>query len=247
MDSSPTYQQSQDIAAQNQAQGANPTLTVDFSWKKFKAFIAEANNPKEPLYAVDFMTIKSSMIVKSTANGETVGTGTIHPISINAKYELRGQKGQLKALKHFHTSYTHLSDNFSDSDAPVAMTWASSCGFKTWDFICLDDQQNPVAKFSSNSWALKKMGSIEFMGPKATSAAAREEIVVVGLTLFYCMLLRTTNFFSLFGAIFSNPGPIKTEAAENSRLGMAKNIDDDQSSLSSYDHSVTQNDNKLVT
>lgn len=97
----------------------------------------------------------------------------------------------------------------------MRMTWTSSCGLKTWDFICLDEQKMPVAKFSANIWGLKKVGYITFMGSSTPGAhaaggnvsdAVREEIVVTGLTLFYCMVLRTNSVLSLFGAIFSRPG-----------------------------------------
>jgi hypothetical protein len=61
------------------------------------------------------------------------------------------------------------------------MTWTSSGGcFKTWDFVCMDEQQIPVAKFSANLWAIKKVGRIEFLGLKADSDAVRDEIVVTG-------------------------------------------------------------------
>jgi hypothetical protein len=40
----------------------------------------------------------------------------------------------------------------------------------------------------------------------AHSQAAQEEIFVVGITLFYTMVLRTTNIFNFFGAIFARPG-----------------------------------------
>ena len=65
----------------------------------------------------------------------------------------------------------------------------------------------PVAKFSSNIWACKKVGNIEFLGSKAaTSNVVRDEIVVTGLTLFCCMALRMNNILSLFGAIMARPG-----------------------------------------
>ena len=70
----------------------------------------------------------------------------------------------------------------------------------------MDEQQMPVAKFSANAWAIKKVGKIEFPGPKADSDAVRDEIVVTGLMLFYCMLFRASNIFAFFGAIFSRPG-----------------------------------------
>jgi hypothetical protein len=199
------------------------TLQVDFSYKKFQALITEVvqpsgpiftehDKPSNPVYTVDFHIIKAPhMIVKSAIDSTTVGTGTLHPISIHADYEIHGQKRQLKALKRFKTSYTHLSSAFSSTSSPVTMTWTSKCGFKTWDFICLDEQQNAVAKFTANVWAVKKMGNIEFLGLKANSQAAREEIIITGLTLFYCILLRSTSILSFFGAIFVRLGPIESE------------------------------------
>ena len=57
---------------------------------------------------------------------------------------------------------------------------------------------------------MKKVGEIEFLETRAGSSdAIREEIVVTGLTLFYCMVLRSNSMLSLFGAIFSRPGPQK--------------------------------------
>ncbi|KLJ10497.1 hypothetical protein EMPG_14121, partial [Blastomyces silverae] len=84
---------------------------------------------------------------------------------------------------------------------PARMTWTGSCGLKTWDYICLDEKQMPVAKFSANIWAVKKLGTITFLGSNIPG-----EIVVTALTLFYCMVLRTNSVLSLFGAVFSRPG-----------------------------------------
>lgn len=196
---------------------SSPILQVDFTWAKLQARITQKDKPSEPLYLVDFHTIKSPHLVfKSPADGTTVGSGTLRAISIDADYEVHGRKGTLKALKRFKTMYTHLSHTFSETDSPVAMTWTSSCGFKTWDFICLDEQQMPVAKFSADTWAMKKVGNIELIGPKATSPAARDEIVVIGMTLFNCMVLRSASILSLFGAIFSRPGPIESDTAGKS-------------------------------
>ena len=68
-----------------------------------------------------------------------------------------------------------------------------------------------MAKFTANVWAVNKVGNIEFLGLKANSQAAREEIIITGLTLFYCILLRSTNLLSFFGAILARPGPIESE------------------------------------
>ncbi|GAD92893.1 conserved hypothetical protein [Paecilomyces variotii No. 5] len=189
------------------------TLQVDFTWSKFQARITQ-KDASEPLYFIDFHSVKAPHLVfRSSADGATIGTGTLHVVAIDAKYDVHGHKGTIKALKRFKTMYTHLSYAYSESETPVPMTWTSSCGFRSWDFICLDEQQMPVAKFSASTYTMKKIGNIDFMGPKAMSNAMRDEIVVTGITLFYCMVLRSTNFLSLVGAFFAKPGPIEDGAS----------------------------------
>jgi hypothetical protein len=195
-------QQSSDIALQ---------LQVDFSWRKFHAKITDLeNNSTDPIYIADFRTLKAPhFVLNSTSDDSTIGTGTLHTFSIDADYELHGQPGTLKALKRWKTEYTHRSQNFSREDgSPAIMTWNSDYGFKTWDFVCLDEQQMPVARFKSNMWATKKIGRIEFMGEKVPPVAVRDEIVVTGLTLFYCIMLRSGSILSFFGAFFAKPGPL---------------------------------------
>ncbi|KAL8776281.1 MAG: hypothetical protein Q9213_008328 [Squamulea squamosa] len=211
----------------------HPTLQVDYTWRKWKAYISDRSDPSKPLYIVHYkFWSKECIIVKSATDDTTVGTGTLHVFSINPTYSLHGRKGTIKALKRWVTSYTHLSYAYASSPdgPPVTMTWTSTSNFKTWDFVCLDEQQMPVAKFSANLWALKKIGNIEFLGDKATSETVRDEIVVTGLTLMYCMVLRTSSILSFFGAIFARTGPIKGDetahlqqaAAEEPVSGMGR-------------------------
>jgi len=71
----------------------------------------------------------------------------------------------------------------------------------------LDEAQLPVAKCVINMWGIKRVGWIEFLGEKAAeSEKAREEIVVTGMTLMYCMALRSNNILSIFGALFAKTG-----------------------------------------
>lgn len=182
------------------------TLQVDFTWKKFNALITDKDNPQaKPLYVVDYKTLKQRLDFKYAADESVFGTGTYHVININADCEIHGKPIVLQALRHLHTSYMHLSNAFSDTGKPVPLTWTSDGGFKTWDFICLDAKQRPVAKFTANMWATKKVGRIEFIGDKATSRAGMEELLVMGMTLFSCMLWRASNFLSLFGAAMVRP------------------------------------------
>ncbi|KAL8917345.1 MAG: hypothetical protein Q9208_008015 [Pyrenodesmia sp. 3 TL-2023] len=203
---------------------SSSTLQVDWSWRKWQSRVSLASEPSKPIYIIHYNFWKSpSMIVKSASSDTTIGTGTLHAISINANYTIHGRKGKLKALKRWRTEYTHLSEAYATGSSPATMRWTSSSSFKTWDFICLDEQQMPVAKFSANWWGITNTANIEFMGPKATSEAARDEIVVTGMTLFYCMVLRINNLGSLFGAIFARPGPIK----EGEQGGIGKKMGDE--------------------
>lgn len=209
MELSETSQQAQPVAE-------GRTLLVDFTWMKFKALVTDKDQASKPLYIVEFKTLSPHLVFTRAGDNSKFGTGTLHAISINADCDVHGQHVKLQAMKRFKTEYEHLSLAYSDTKDPVPLRWTSNCGFKTWDFVCLDPQQLPVAKFSANLWTTKKIGIIEFLGEKtAKSEALREEIVVTGLTLFYCMTLRSTNFLSFFGAIFSRPGHDKAVAAKN--------------------------------
>jgi hypothetical protein len=207
-----------------QTPSENSSLKVDFSWKKFKVLISKEDDPQSKMvYLVDCNLSKPHLLFKSAPNDAVFGKSNLHAISIDADCEISGQPVTLKAMKRFKTEYSHLSHAFSDTDKPVRMTWTSSSDFKTWDFICLDEQQNPVAKYSANVWAVKKVGRIEFLGPKATNEAARQEIVIVGFTLFYLMLLRMNSLLSFFGAIFSKPGYDDKEGSDGAAKQAAEN------------------------
>lgn len=147
------------------------------------------------------------IIFESKDTGSVIGTGTVHVISIEPDFEIHGRKGTLRAQHRLKSHYTYLSHAFSDSDQPVLMTWVSGdTGFVDWDFVCLDENQNPVAKFTAHIWGVKRMGKVEFMGPRALSEAVRDEVVVVGCTLYYCMCVRMNNVFNLVGSAIVRPG-----------------------------------------
>lgn len=203
----------------SQQDGSVPsrTLLVDWMWTKFHAIISEKDDPQaKPIYDVNYNLLKPHLVFHSAADNSILGTGTIHAISINADCEVRGQPTKLKALKRFKTQYTHLSHAFSKTDEPVPMTWTTTWDLKTWNFICLDPQQNAVGKLSANIWALKKIAYIEFLGSEEViSEAARDEIVITAMTLLYCMVLRCNNIGNLFGSIFARPSDFKTITPTN--------------------------------
>ncbi|KAL4893898.1 hypothetical protein BDV59DRAFT_18440 [Aspergillus ambiguus] len=184
------------------------TLQVEFSWRNFRTHVNYANKPDAgPVYIVESNSFKSPhLIFESTADKSVVGTGTLHTVSINADFELHGRHGTLTATKRLQPVYTYTSYLFSNDGSPKTMTWTSGSACKSFDYICLDDNMLPVAKFTSRTLAVKDMARIEFLGPKANDDKFRDEIVVTCITLYWCMAHRSANIFNLFGAMFHRPG-----------------------------------------
>jgi hypothetical protein len=102
-------------------------------------------------------------------------------------------------------------------------------GFKHWDFILLDSNKEPVARFHSNVWAVTKLGLLEFMGD--FSAETKEEICITGFSVYYNWLLRMNNVFQVFGAIGAKTGPIETNA--NNANIQVENVSAQKSDVSS--------------
>ncbi|KAF2803918.1 uncharacterized protein BDZ99DRAFT_467653 [Mytilinidion resinicola] len=196
--------------------GTHRTYHIDFSWGKFKSLITDKGDPTStPLYIVNYKAFSPHLVFKSASSDTAFGTGTIHPISINAECTVHDRPIKLKALKRFKTSYEHQSLAFSDTAELVPMTWTGSVGLKTWEFVCLDEAQMPVAKCVINMWGIKRVGWIEFLGKRAAeSEKARDEIIVTGMTLMYCMALRSNNILSLFGAVFAKTGKEGNDATK---------------------------------
>lgn len=190
------------------------TLEVDFQWGKFKSFISEkGDKDSKPLYIVGFKMTGLKFIHASDKS--TFGTGTLHAVSISPDCSIRGEAIKLKAQNRFKINYDYMSLGFSDTKNPVPMTWICNTHFKTWDFVLMDSQQIAVAKFAANVWALKKIGIIELLGRAASNEVAREEVVVTGMTLLYCIMLRMNSLPNLVGAVFNKPGSASKEKAED--------------------------------
>ncbi|KAJ6021764.1 hypothetical protein N7540_007268 [Penicillium herquei] len=184
------------------------TLQIDFKWGKFTSRISDTQNTEVPLYMVKYKIFSQKQLVYlSGATQDVIGTGSIHMINIDADYECHGRKDTLVAQKRLSTIYTHRSGVLKNYDnTPVVLTWTGDIGLTKWDFVCVDEQQMPVAKFSANLWGIKKLGKIQLMGQAAYDESLRDEMVITGMTLAYCMITRMNNIFSLVGAIFGEPG-----------------------------------------
>ena len=187
---------------------------VDFTWKKLKGVITD-NKTSAPVMDIDCKRMTKPHLKFQNFKNELIGTASFNVVSIHAECEIRGQPKRIQAMKRFATEYTYLSDAFAHgSDAPVPMYWTSSSGFKHWDFILLNSNKEPVARFHSNIWAVSKLGFLEFMGDY--SAETKEEICITGCSVYYNTLLRMNNVFQVFGAVGRKVGPIQTATSPTS-------------------------------
>ncbi|KAI9037253.1 uncharacterized protein KD926_000690 [Aspergillus affinis] len=214
-------------------------LQVDFSLKKWKVIISPistSSSSPEPsdsaLYRIDTQSTRRPQMLFRRANAPEssppFGTGTLHTFSINPDYTLHNTSQPLTATKRFRTSYTYQSAIFSRVPGQTeTMTWTSTSGFKNWDFILLDGDMLPVARYSSRVWAVRKWGKIEFLGERTEDERAREEIVVTGLVLFFCMVVRASSIFAFFGACFYRPGVNVKRSLEGGKGDVHVDVDGD--------------------
>lgn len=225
-------------ASQYQAPETNDqhaTLRIDFKWGKFKSLVSDINKPDEPLYIIKYKLFSPKQIIyKSDSTNDVIGTSSIHMVSIDADYECRGRRDTLVAQKRFKTLYTHRSGFLKNPQGqPAVMTWTGDVGASKWDFVCTDEQQMPVAKFTANLWGVKKIGKIELMGPSSHEEGVRDEMLITGMTLAYCMVVRTSNIFNLLGSIFGDPAHDKKYKSEpipatDSRKSSSDSVDNSQ-------------------
>ena len=191
------------------------TLQVDFAWSKFRNTVSEKTGSNlRPLYIQHFRPTKPQLRFEDATNNTPIATGTINNVSIAAECTIHGQTIPIKPLKKWKTAYNYLSTCLSSVGTPVPISWITSNDMKIWDFICVDSAtQAPIAKFSVNIWALKQVGNFHFEKNAAElPVEARDEIVVVGLTIFYVMMTRMNNPLHLLGATFAKAGKVEDDA-----------------------------------
>lgn len=191
------------------------TLQVDYAWSKFRNIVSEKDGDKlTPMYIQHFKPTKPQLRIEDATTHTQISTGTINNISIAAECTIHGQQIDIKPLKKWKTAYNYLSTTLSSSGSPVPITWITTSSLKIWDFICIDSTtQAPIAKFSVNWWALKQVGNFHFEQSAATlSREVRDEVVTVGLTIFYVMYVRMNNPLHLLGAAFAKAGPVEGDA-----------------------------------
>lgn len=201
---------------------------VDFAWTKFRNVVSEKiGDQLTPVYIQHFRPLKPQLRIDDAATNTQISTGTIHKFRIAAECIIHGRAIEIKPLSKWKSAYNYLSPTLSPS-GPVAISWITNSNLKTWDFICVDSAtQTPIAKFAANWWALKEVGNFYFTQPAAElSKEVRDEVISVGLTMVYVMMMRMNNPLSLLGATFAKPGKVEDDLPNAGSAGFEERPDD---------------------
>ncbi|KAJ5171971.1 hypothetical protein N7492_004564 [Penicillium capsulatum] len=183
-----------------------PRLRLDFQWRKWRTYISNENEKDKPRYTLHYKLLAPQLRFRNNVNNEIIGNGILHFFSIDADWDLYGRQDIMVAQKRWKCIYSFRSMALSTDGQPVTLNWVSESGFKTWDFVCVDPNQMPLARFTANTFGLKHLATIEFTGPVANSQLFQEEIMVTGVTLAYCAAVRFSSLSGVVNSLASDPG-----------------------------------------
>ncbi|KAF2485585.1 hypothetical protein BDY17DRAFT_293928 [Neohortaea acidophila] len=155
------------------------------NWKSTKALVNDVSTGTT-LYELDVPTIFRSKVLMRTANDDAeIGHCQSSLFKSTLKAELRGQALELQLKKRFSSDYTYASPAFGGA----TMTWTFHSGWSDIYYVLLDEQSLPVARWTARGPSIfTNLGKVEFLGTKAESQEAREEIFLTGLTLIYIIV-----------------------------------------------------------
>ena len=198
-------------------------LQISFKWAKNTVSITEPGHDT-PIYLgklnpwtlktvyrqVDknnpISNVKSDSSVSDDASS-VIGEGNIGWFNIDCQTQIRGRAVRLSADSRLYTRYTYPSLAYASSPSkPEMMTWKSNSTFKVFDFDLLDSDHKVVARFSPRYLGIRKIATIELFGAKAWTTEALEEVLITGLTMYICMIYRSSSIVSLAGALTGRKG-----------------------------------------
>ncbi len=154
-------------------------------WKCIKALVRDTTSGNDT-YQLDLATIiRSNIILRSTADDSEIGKAQFNPFKKSLAVKIHGDELTLRCKKMLSADYSFESTAFSNQ----TMTWKFHSGWSDMYYVLVDEQSLPVARWSTKGCGvLTKLGKVEFLGRKADSKEAKEEVLLTGMTLLYLMI-----------------------------------------------------------
>lgn len=172
------------MADENQAPPAVDSLDVAYANWKCRSIALYPKDTKDTLYTIDTHLRKPHLIFKhGDSNDAQFATVSCHTWTSKFDIEMNGNSFTTTREKG---RYAYFSPALQQN-----VTWTSQSGFKNIDVVMLDQNELPIARWSTRGMKLtswSRLGRIEFDNASALSSQARDEIVVVALALAYVKL-----------------------------------------------------------
>lgn len=242
-----TYSHLSHNMAQTQSQTMDRVLQVNFSLRKNTVAVNEPGHD-DPIYlaklnpwtlkavwrtgpaAAKALTSDSDSDSNIPAS-EVVGEGRIHVFKIDCETQVRGRSIRVSAARKWLTRYNYSSTAFSpDASRPAIMTWHSNSTWKCFDFDLRDENDELVARFNPRYLGVRKLATIELFGAHAWNSLAVEEVLITGITLYLCMIYRTSNLVPFVGAMVARSGKdykvTEQQAREEEERNLATSADE---------------------
>jgi hypothetical protein len=234
---------------QSQEQTPARTLQVNFRWRKNLILIAESED-SPPLYLAKYNHWTMKTVFKSgpsvaklkpvlsDADSETssinldaesddvIGDSKVRVFHIDFDARVRGRSIKMSPAKRMSANYNYPSLAYSsDPLKPALMTWKYNSLIRCFDHELRDANGELVARFDPRYHGLHNFASIKLYGDKAWDTQAVEEVIVTGLTLYLCMVYRSSSPVPLVGALVTRTGKEKKMAEERAREEHERNLE----------------------
>ncbi|KAF2110297.1 hypothetical protein BDV96DRAFT_583783 [Lophiotrema nucula] len=235
-------------------QNAHPeirTLNVDFSWRKNTILMFEAEGlPPSYIGKCNPLTMKTvfksgpsaakslssdsdvDSVNLEAVNDDVIGQSKVKIFHIDCNTTIRGREVRLSADSRLMTRYKYPSIAFAENEKkPTIMTWKCNSKWRCFDFDLLDESGKVVAKFLPKYLGVRKWATIQMYGPRAWDSLATEEVIITGLSLYFCMIYRASSPVPLVGALTSRKGKDFGTAERDAQAEYERNMAGDSDGL----------------
>lgn len=113
----------------------------------------------------------------TTADSTSVGSVSFHEFSSGIEANVHDVSMTLNSRGIFKCGHTYSSPAFGGA----CLTWKRQ--HHSFDLVCLDEREVPIARLCFSCWSWSKLGRLELMSPDVASGPAMEEMLVTGLAM----------------------------------------------------------------
>ena len=161
-------------------------------WKCSRA-VVQVPGTNENVYNVELPTfVRAKINLKSAQDNAEIASGNPFCLKKHISANIRGKDLDLRYVSVFKCNYTYTSPAFDGNK----MAWSCESGIKSMQYVLQDEQGLPVARWTLSGPSVgpfKDLGRIEFLGTKANSQEAKEEILITGLMAIYVEIWARSN------------------------------------------------------